>query len=56
MNKFEIMRRVICGLCVWNLVLTAGFGLFLYSLNQDKFETKICNLESIPLEVIEEEF
>ena len=56
MTKFEIMRRIVCGLCIWNLILTAGFGIFLFSVNQEKFNTEICNLENIPLEVIEEEF
>lgn len=25
MNKYEFMRRMICGLCIWNLILTIGF-------------------------------
>lgn len=56
MNKFEIMRRVICGLCVWNLILTAGLGIYLGNEFKSKMDTKICNLEMIPLEIIEEEF
>jgi len=55
MNKFEIMRRIVCGLFVWNLVLTAGFGIYAYNQTKDELDSKICNLEAIPpLEMIEE--
>ena len=55
MNKLETMRRIICGLCIWNLVLTAGFGIFLHSHFERQLNSKICNLEAIPpFEIIEE--
>lgn len=56
MNKYEIMRRIVCGLMVWNLILTAGLITTYVSKNKLTLDEKICNSEMIPLEVIEEEF
>lgn len=54
MNKYEIMRRIVCGLMVWNLILTAGFVTYLWQENkQVTQDEKICNLEMIPLEPLE---
>lgn len=56
MNKFEIMRRIICGLFIWNLILTTGLFIGLYQKQQNDLYDKISNLEAIPpLEIIEEE-
>lgn len=54
MNKYEIMRRIICGLFIWNLFLTVGIFW-----NRDDIEPatptsnptineQICELELIP--------
>ena len=56
MNKLEIMRKVICGLFIWNLILTTGLCIGLYQKQQNDLYDRISNLEAIPpLEIIEEE-
>jgi len=56
MNKYEIMRRLVCGLMVWNLILTTGLLIGFNQKEKTDLDTKICNTEMIPLEPIEEEF
>lgn len=56
MNKFELMRKIICGLMVWNLVLTTGLLISFNQKQKADLDSKICNVELIPLEIIEEEF
>lgn len=53
-NKYETMRRIICGLFVWNLILTAGI-LFnwndtepLTPTSSQTVNEQICELELIP--------
>lgn len=55
MNKYEFMRRMICGLCIWNLILT--IGLCGAAVNKEEIPTptfspavneQICELELIP--------
>ena len=56
MNRIEIMRRFICGLFIWNLILTTGLFIGLYQRQESDLYNRISNLEAIPpLEVIEEE-
>ena len=49
----EMMRKIICGLCIWNLLLTAG--LIINSMPKQDINQQICNVEMIPLEFIEED-
>lgn len=48
----EIMRKIICGLCIWNLILTAGL-IVSFAPKQPDINQQICNVEMIPLEPLE---
>ena len=55
MNKYEIMRRFVIGLFIWNLILTVSICVDKYQQCQAEQEQIICNLEAIPpYELIEE--
>lgn len=53
MNKFEIMRRFIIGLFIWNVILTVGIMADKYEASRENV-TVIADLEPIPPYELEE--
>lgn len=53
MNDFRIMRKLICFLLVWNLLLTGAIFIKFEKKQQDKLNQEICILEEIPTEELE---
>lgn len=55
MNKYEIMRRFVIGLFIWNLILTCSICIDKFNQGQAERDEIICQLEGIPpYEIIEE--
>lgn len=55
MRKFESLRKMVCLLLIWNLILTTSLVVFANIKNEEeKVTTQICNEELIPLEIIED--
>lgn len=53
MNKFELMRRFVIGLFIWNLFLTVGIVADKYEASRENV-TVIADLEPIPPYELEE--
>ena len=53
MNKFELMRRFVIGLFIWNLILTVGIVADKYEASRENTAV-ICDLEPIPPYELEE--
>lgn len=55
MRKFESLRKMVCLLLIWNVILTTSLVVFANMKNEEeKVTTQICNEELIPLEIIED--
>ena len=53
MNDFRIMRKLICFLLVWNLLLTGAMFIKFEKKQEAKLHEQICILEEIPMEELE---
>lgn len=50
MKDLLIMRKLICFLLVWNLLLTGALLIRFDKTQETKLNTEICILEEIPME------